>query len=85
MNYQHKNIWSKYIKVNEKSYKYILICCIGYVMIKDLKYAKINSVNPLYLIFSKVNGYFERINKNKYMNLVSTNESNEKQIWRIVT
>ena len=54
-------------------------------MIKDLKYAKINSVNPLYFIFSKVNGYFERINKNKYMNLVSTNESNEKQIWRIVT
>ena len=54
-------------------------------MIKDLKYAKINSVNPLYLIFSKVNGYFERINKNKYMNLVSTNESNEinkyEELW----
>ena len=30
--------------------------------IKDLKYAKINSVNPPYLILSKVNGYFEEIN-----------------------
>ena len=33
-------------------------------MIKDSKYVKINSVNPLYLIF-KVNGYFEEINGNK--------------------
>ena len=32
-------------------------------MTKDLQYRKINSVNPLYLIFSKVNGYFEEINK----------------------
>ena len=28
-------------------------------MIKDWKYVKIDSVNPLYLIFSNVNGYFE--------------------------
>ena len=46
-------------------------------MVKDLKYVKINSVNPLYLIFSKVNGYFEKINKNKYLTLVPTNESEE--------
>ena len=42
-----------------------------------LKYVKINSVNPLYLIFSEVNGYFEEINGNKYFSLVSTNESKE--------
>ena len=29
-------------------------------MIKE--YVKIYSVNPLYLIFGKVNGYFEEIN-----------------------
>ena len=46
--------------------------------IKDSKYVKINSVNPLYLIFSEVNGYFEEINKNEYSTLVSTNESKEK-------
>ena len=41
------------------------------------KYVKINNVNSLYLIFSKVNGYFEEINKNKYLTLVPTNESKE--------
>ena len=47
-------------------------------MIKDSKYVKINSVNPLYLIFRKVNGYFEEINGNKYLTLVPTNGSKEK-------
>ena len=46
--------------------------------IKDSKYVKINSMNPLYLIFNKVNGCFEEINKNKYLTLVLTNESKEK-------
>ena len=46
--------------------------------IKDLNYLKINSVNPLYLIFSKVNGYFEETKGNKYLRLVPTNESKEK-------
>ena len=41
------------------------------------KYVKIDSVNPLYLIFREVNGYFEEINGNKYFSLVSTNESKE--------
>ena len=46
--------------------------------IKSSKYVKINSVNPLYLIFNKVNGYFEEINKSKYLTEVPTNESKEK-------
>ena len=66
------------IKIDEKSYENILNDCTGYVTIKDLKYVKIYSVNPLYLIFSKVNGYFEEINKSKYLTLVPTNESKEK-------
>ena len=41
---------------------------------KDLK---ICSVNPLYLNFGEVNGYFEEINGNKYLTLVPTNESKE--------
>ena len=64
-------------KIDEKSHKNILIYYIGYVMIKYLKCIKINSVNPLYLIFGKVNGYFEEINRNKYLTLVPTNESKE--------
>ena len=39
---------------------------------------KSNSVNPLYLIFGKVNGYFKGINKSKYLTKVPTNESKEK-------
>ena len=54
------------IKIDEKSYKNILIYYIGYVTIKDSKYVKICSVNSLYLIFRKVNGYFEEINGKKY-------------------
>ena len=46
--------------------------------IKDLKYVKVYSVNLLYLIFHKVNGYFEEINENKYLTLVATDESKEK-------
>ena len=46
--------------------------------IKELKYIKINSVNPLYLIFNKLNGYFEEVNGNKYLMLNPTNESKEK-------
>ena len=66
------------IKTDEESHKNILIYYIGYVTIKNLKYVKINSVNPLYVIFSKVNGYFEEIDKSKYLTLVPTNESKEK-------
>ena len=40
--------------------------------IKDSKHVKINSVNPLYLIFNKVNQYFEEINENKYLMQVPT-------------
>ena len=46
--------------------------------IKDSKYVKDNSVNPLYLIINKLNDYFEEINKNKYLKLVPTNESKGK-------
>ena len=63
-------------KLDEKLYKNSLIYYIGYVKIKDFKYIKISSVDPLYLIFSKVNSYFEEINKNEYLTLVPTNESN---------
>ena len=51
------------IKIDRMSYKNILTYYIGYVIIKDLKYVKITSLSPLYLIVSKVNGYFQEINK----------------------
>ena len=36
------------------------------------------SVNPLYLVFGHLDGYFEEIKGNRYLTLVSTNESKEK-------
>ena len=71
-----ENFDPKNIKIDEKSYKNILIYYIEYVTIKkDLKNV---SVNPLYVIFGKINGYFEDINGDKYLMLLSTNESKEK-------
>ena len=67
------------IKIDEKSYKNILIYYIGYVTVKDSKYVKTNSWNPLYLIINKVNGYFEEISKSKYLMLVPTNDSKKKK------
>ena len=48
-----KNFDPNNIKIDKKSYKNLLLYYIGYVMIKDSKYIKINSVNPLSLIFNK--------------------------------
>ena len=62
------------IKIDEESYRNILIYYIWYVTIKDLEYLKIDSVNLLYLNLSKVKGYFEEINENKYLTLVATSE-----------
>ena len=81
------NFDSKNIKINEKSYKNILIYYIGYVTMNNLKYVKINSLNPLYFFSRKLNGYFEEINGNKYLTLVPTKESKEiiqkyEELWR---
>ena len=54
----------------------------GYVTFKDLEYVEINSVNALYLIINKINGYFENINKNQYLTLVTNDESKEKNILK---
>ena len=48
--------------------------------IKDLKFLKINSVDPSYFIFSEVNGYFEEINKVKNSTLAIANESKKKKL-----
>ena len=63
------------IKIDEKSYKNILIYYIRYVMIKGLRYVKINSFNPLYFIIDKINEYCEESNGNKYLALVPTEGS----------
>ena len=65
------------IKVDEESYKNVLICT-GHMIFKDPRYIKSNNVNPLYFIINKVNGYFGEIDGNKYLTLVPTIETKEK-------
>ena len=48
------------LKIDKKLHKNIDIYYIGYIIMKDSDFVKINSVNPLYLIFDKVDGYLEK-------------------------
>ena len=73
------------IKTDRISYKNITyhIYYIVYVTIKNSKYVKLYSVNPLYLMLNKMNGYFEEIDRNneklmKNLALAPTNERKEK-------
>ena len=47
------------------------------ITMKDFDYAKINSVNSLYLIIGKADGYIEESNGNKYLIFVSTDKNKE--------
>ena len=68
---------SNLLKIDKKSYKNIDIYYTGYITIKDFDYVKINSVNPLYLIIAKVDGYIEEKNRNKYLTFASTDKNKE--------
>ena len=70
-----KNLDPNKIKIDEKSYKNILICRIGYLTVKNLRYIKVNNVNPLFLIIIKMNGYIEESNGKKYLTLVPTDKN----------
>ena len=68
---------SNLLKTDKKSYKNIDIYYIGYITVKDSEYVKIDSVNPLYLIISEVDGYLKEENGNEYLILVSTDKNKE--------
>ena len=55
------NFNSSLLKIDEKSHKNVDIYYIGYITIKKKKdnHENICSVNPLYLIFGKVDGFIE--------------------------
>ena len=74
-----KDFDSSLIKIDKKYYKNIGIYNIGYTTIKKIDdYENINSVNPLYLIIGKADGYIEENNGNKY--LVFTSADGNKKI-----
>ena len=65
------------IKIDEKSYKNIIIYYIRYVAVRDLRYVKINSANSLSLITHKINEYIEESSGNKYFTTIPTYESKD--------
>ena len=58
---------SDLLKMDKKSHKNIDIYYIGYITINNIDYLNIHSVNPLYLIFDKVDGCIEGSNGYKYL------------------
>ena len=73
-----KNFDSNLIKVDKKSFKNIDIYYIGYITMKSISdYESIHSVNRLYLIISKADGYIEESNENKYLVFASADKSEE--------
>ena len=72
-----KDFDSNLLKIDKKSYNIIDIYYNGYITMKNLDYVKSNSVNSLYLIIGKIDGYIEEKNRNKYLTLVSTDKNKE--------
>ena len=69
---------AKLLKIDKKSYKYIDIYNIGYVKKKKIgDCMNINSVNTLFLGITRVNGYIEEKDSNKYFVFDSTDENKE--------
>ena len=70
-----KDFDPKLLKLDKKSYKNIDIYYTGFITKKD-EY-KINSVNPLYLLVHRIDGFIEEKRRNKYLNLAFTDSNNE--------
>ena len=69
---------SNLLKIDKKSYKNIGIYYIGYIKTKNIDdYENIYSVNSLYLIIGKVDGFIEEKNGSKYLVFDSTDENKE--------
>ena len=72
------NFDAKLLKIDKKSYKVIGISNIGYITKKKIDDCiNINSVNPLYLGITHVNGYIEEKGMDKYLIFDSTDENKE--------
>ena len=72
-----RNFGSSLLKTDKTSYKNIDIYYIGYITKKDSEYVNIHSVNLLYLIINKVDGFIEEREGSKYLNLEFTDNKKE--------
>ena len=73
-----KNFNSKLLKIDKRSYKNIDVYYIGYITMKSISdYESIHSVNRLYFVVGKVDGYIEGSNETKYLVFASTDKNKE--------
>ena len=76
-----KHFQSNLFKIDKKSHKDFDVYYIGYIPIKKIDkfsdHENIHSVNPLYLIFQSVAGYFKEENGEKYLIYDSTEKYDE--------
>ena len=63
------------LKLDKKTFKGINIYYIGYVTKKE-EY-RINSVNPLYLLIYKIDGFIEKKGENKCLNVAFIDNKDE--------
>ena len=63
-----KNFDPNRVKIDKKSYESTIIDYVGYITTKNLRYVKINNVNPLHLII-----YTVESNKKEESNLKKAN------------
>ena len=72
-----KDFDPKLLKLDKKSYKNIeTLIFITLDTLKKNEY-KINSVNPLYLLVHRIDGFIEEKRGNKYLNIAFTDSNNE--------
>ena len=62
-----KNFDSNLLKIDKELYGNSDIYRISYITMKDSDYLTINSVNSLFLIIDKVDGYIDEKNVDKYL------------------
>ena len=75
-----RNFNGNLLKIDKKLYKNIDICYIGYITKKkDSKYVNIHSVNLLYFIVDKLDGFIEEKEGKRYLSFAFT-DNNKKII-----
>ena len=72
-----KDLNADLLKLDKKSWENIDIDRIGRYWLKDTDYVNIHSINPLYFIVDKADGYIGENNENKYLTLASNDKNKE--------
>ena len=70
-----EDFYPNLLKLDKRSFENISISYIGYVTKKE-EY-KLNSVNPLYLLVHRIEGFIEENEGSKYLNITSADNNNE--------